>query len=222
MFDGSIIKGGYEGKDAIFYTSTTATGPLGAVVDEIEGVETQSIGELAFLFCAMLELTRPPLAYTEDGGASWIKLPFGAGGNPVIYEWPLDNLTGFRDPYVFNSPYFAALLDGAAAGNDSTSANSTASNSTGSNGSNVFASISGGVRGEGSKLFLYRQAEEGNALNWTYVGPLIETGLNESWSDWSGSECRERAKSLKCLRLIRLFRRLRYQLRDRVHQPPER
>ena len=45
VFDGTVIKGGYEGKDAILYTSTTATGPLGATVDEIEGVETQSLGE---------------------------------------------------------------------------------------------------------------------------------------------------------------------------------
>lgn len=125
------------------------------------------------------------IAYTEDGGASWTKLPFGAGGNPVIYEWPMDNLTGFRDPYVFNSPYFAALLDGTVA-TDNTSSNATM-NAT-SSGSDLFVSISGGVRGEGSKLFLYRQAEVNNALNWTYVGPLIETELNQSWSDWSGSK----------------------------------
>lgn len=34
-----------------------------------------------------------PLAYTEDEGASWIKLPFGLGGNPVIYNWPMEKLS---------------------------------------------------------------------------------------------------------------------------------
>ena len=133
---------------------------------------------------------RPCSAYTEDGGASWTKIPFGAGGNPVIYEWPMENLTGFRDPYVFTSPYFAALLDGNASGNNSANATADA-NFTVSSGTDIFASISGGVRGEGSKLFLYRQAEPNNALNWTYVGPLIETELNQSWSEWSGSESLE-------------------------------
>jgi hypothetical protein len=67
VFDGSIIKTGWEGYPTTIYTSTF-TGPLGATSDppEIEGTETQSI------------------AYTKDGGKSWIKLDFGSKGNPVI------------------------------------------------------------------------------------------------------------------------------------------
>ncbi|KAK4055900.1 hypothetical protein OIO90_003157 [Microbotryomycetes sp. JL221] len=156
VFDGTVLKGqGPNGTDAILYTSTHP-GPLGATVNETEGVETQSV------------------AYTSDGGETWTKLPFGAGGNPVIYEWPMQNLTGFRDPYIFTSPRFAALLS---------AANSTSN----TNGTDVFATISGGVHGQGSKLFLYRQRETNNVVDWDYLGPLIETGARQSWSDWSGN-----------------------------------
>jgi beta-fructofuranosidase len=67
VFDGSIIKNGWNGFPTTIYASTF-TGPLGAVSDpaEMEGTETQSI------------------AYTENGGKSWIKLNFGSNGNPVI------------------------------------------------------------------------------------------------------------------------------------------
>lgn len=159
VFDGTIIKDGYNGHPSILYTSTYTTA-LGATANEIEGSETQSI------------------AWTEDGGKSWNKLPYGAGGNPVIYEWPMQNLTGFRDPYVFPSPRLATLL----------ASNATSSNST-SPKSDIFTTISGGVVGEGSKLFLYRQNNAtSNVTDWDYVGPFLETGLNQSWSEWSGSE----------------------------------
>jgi hypothetical protein len=41
----------------------------------------------------------------------------------------------------------------------------------------------------GSKLFLYRQTKAVDVTGWTYLGPLLEYGLKESWSEWSGSEC---------------------------------
>jgi beta-fructofuranosidase len=71
VFDGSIIKNGWEGYPTTIYTSTF-TGPLGATSDpaEMEGTETQSI------------------AYTKDDGKSWIKLNFGPKGNPVICTFP--------------------------------------------------------------------------------------------------------------------------------------
>ncbi|KAK4047386.1 hypothetical protein OIV83_005433 [Microbotryomycetes sp. JL201] len=160
VFDGTVLRGqGPNGSDALLYTSTHP-GPLGATVNETEGVETQSV------------------AYTFDGGESWTKLPFGAGGNPVIYNWPMQNLTGFRDPYIFSSPRFAALLNAANA-----TANSTANGTQ----SDIFATISGGVHGQGSKLFLYRQCETGNVIDWDYIGPLIETDARQSWSAWSGN-----------------------------------
>jgi beta-fructofuranosidase len=151
VFDGSIIKDGYEGHPSILYTSTNPTGPLGATAGEKEGVETQSI------------------AYTTDDGASWIKLDYGA--NPVIYDWPMNNLTGFRDPYVFKSPEMERMLGNA---------------SQGASGSH-FATISGGVIDEGPKLWLYRQTEEGDVTKWTYLGPFYEEAIRSSWSQWSGN-----------------------------------
>ncbi|KAL8284210.1 hypothetical protein RQP46_004959 [Phenoliferia psychrophenolica] len=178
VFDGTIIKDGFEGHPSILYTATTPLGPLGATVTEIEGVETQAI------------------AYTKDDGASWTKIPFGASGNPVIYNWPMQNLTGFRDPYVFPSPRLAALLAASAPSNTTddglmtssglfTSTSSTSAlNKTSSD---LFTTISGGVHGAGSKLFLYRQASRGDVKDWEYIGPILETGLNQSWSQWSGN-----------------------------------
>jgi beta-fructofuranosidase len=49
VFDGTIIKDGYDGKPSILYTSTYP-GPLGATVQEVEGVETQSIGAFSCCF----------------------------------------------------------------------------------------------------------------------------------------------------------------------------
>lgn len=151
VFDGSIIKDGIDGNPTILYTSTNPIGPLGATAGEKEGVETQS------------------LAYTTDDGASWIKLNYGA--NPVIYDWPMNNLTGFRDPYVFKSPELSMML-----GNSS----------QGASGSH-FATISGGVIDVGPKLWLYRQTEEGDVTKWTYLGPFLEEDIRSSWSDWSGN-----------------------------------
>lgn len=160
VFDGSIIKKGIDGLPTILYTSTF-TGPLGAVAGEKEGAETQS------------------LAYTKDNGDSWIKLPYGAGNNPVIYEWPQTadnasaklNLTGFRDPYVFTAPYFDALL----------------ANSSSEASGDHYVTISGGVYNEGGLLMLYRQTTAGEYRDWTYIGEFLRTGLRESWSEWSGN-----------------------------------
>ena len=92
---------------------------------------------------------------------------------------PFSPAAGFRDPYVFKSPVISKLLD---------ATNSTAKGSH-------FTTISGGIIDVGPKLWLYRQKEDGNVIDWEYVGPFIGDngdggigGLNKSWSDWSGSQ----------------------------------
>ena len=67
VFDGSIIKRGWEGFPTTIYAATFP-GPLGSQSNPPEqmGAETQAI------------------AYTTDGGSSWTKIDFGANGNPVI------------------------------------------------------------------------------------------------------------------------------------------
>ncbi|KIM20837.1 glycoside hydrolase family 32 protein [Serendipita vermifera MAFF 305830] len=158
VFDGSIIANGWDGYPTTIYTSVFPA-PLGVTSSPAErvGAETQSI------------------AYTKDGGASWIKLNFGYGANPVIWDWPVQNLTGFRDPYAFESPILAKMLQGH-------------TNATG----DYFLTISGGIRTDadpsgGSRLFLYRQTNRNDVIHWTYLGPLVSTSASASFSDWSGN-----------------------------------
>lgn len=102
VFDGTVFKG-VDGLPTILYTSTSF-GPLGATVNERPGTETQSIGQSTFFASAALRaqslLTFSCVAYTPDDGASWIKLPYGAQGNPVISAWPegYDNLSSHHIP----------------------------------------------------------------------------------------------------------------------------
>ncbi|KAJ7145383.1 glycosyl hydrolase [Mycena crocata] len=150
VFDGSMMKKGYNGFPTTIYTGTFP-GALGSGTNEAVGAETQNI------------------AYTEDEGATWIKLPFGVENNPIIYEWPLEHLTGFRDPFIFLSPTLSSL--------------SSPSGATGDH----FLTISGGVHGLGPRLFLYRQTSNTDVRKWTYLGPVISVSGPSAFSDWSGN-----------------------------------
>ncbi|KAG0139082.1 hypothetical protein CROQUDRAFT_70356 [Cronartium quercuum f. sp. fusiforme G11] len=172
VFDGSIIKDGWNGYPTLIYTSASF-GTLGysSHPPEKEGTETQSI------------------AYTEDDGLTWTKLNFGANGNPVIYYWPEQHLTGFRDPYVFESQEFLAFYSNSSIEHKLPN-NPGGIAPTGSK----FLTLSGGIRADadplnaGGRLFLYRQTHENNVLDWTYLGALITLpGASKSSSPWRGS-----------------------------------
>ncbi|KAJ7484705.1 glycosyl hydrolase [Mycena latifolia] len=153
VFDGSIMKNGWNGFPTTIYTGTFP-GPLGSGTNEGEGAEMQNI------------------AYTEDDGASWIKLPFGVGNNPIIFQWPMSSLTGFRDPYIFLSPTLSSL----------------SGNSSGATGDH-FLTVSSGVHGLGPRLLLYRQTSNADVRAWTYLGPVISVSAGSSFSSegWSGN-----------------------------------
>ncbi|KAJ7660076.1 glycosyl hydrolase [Mycena rosella] len=153
VFDGSIMKNGWNGFPTTIYTGTFP-GPLGSGTDEGIGAEMQNI------------------AYTPDDGASWIKLPFGIGNNPIIFEWPMPSLTGFRDPYIFTSPGLSSL----------------SGNSSGATGDH-FLTVSSGVHGLGPRLLLYRQTSNADVRAWTYLGPVISVAGGSSFSaeGWSGN-----------------------------------
>ena len=132
------------------------------------------------------------VAYTEDNGKSWIKLPLGQ--NPIlcahfpynaleisidkaIDEWPLSNLTGFRDPYAFLSPELSVLVG----------------NSTAATG-DYFLTISSGIKTSadpsgGPRLWLYRQTTPGDIRGWTLLGPLVSVAAKSTFSHdgWSGN-----------------------------------
>ncbi|KAF8325634.1 glycosyl hydrolase [Cantharellus anzutake] len=161
VFDGSMIIKGWNSYPTTIYAATTVF-PLGADVQppEQEGTETQA------------------LAYTTDGGATWVKLNFGV--NPVIYKWPMTNLTGFRDPYAFESPILSRLLRKSAPGNSSLLSG------------DYFLTISSGLRPEaypdgGPRLFLYRQTYPDDVTQWTYLGPVVSLSRWGSFSPWSGN-----------------------------------
>src|ERR1700743_3134391 len=98
----------------------------------------------------------------------------------VIYEtyvndtgqWPMNSLTGFRDPYVFTSPVLAGLP----------------ANFSGARGDH-FLKISGGVHVLGPRLFLYRQTSNTDVRAWTYLGPIISEPAGDTFSSegWSGN-----------------------------------
>ncbi|KAI9616699.1 hypothetical protein KEM48_005116 [Puccinia striiformis f. sp. tritici PST-130] len=154
VFDGVLIKDGWNGHPTLVYTSAYV-GEFAPQCEppEVEGVETQS------------------LAYTEDDGNTWTKLNFGATGNPIIYYWPEKNLSGFRDPFVFESQEFSNFYD-----NSSNAyqlpGNFNSPKPTGENG--------------GPRVFLYRQTDD-DLRGWTYLGPLLSfTAEYNQTSEWTG------------------------------------
>ncbi|KNZ49389.1 hypothetical protein VP01_504g7 [Puccinia sorghi] len=169
VFDGTVIKDGWNGNPSIIYTSVF-TGPLGSRSDppEVEGVETQSI------------------AYTQDDGHTWTKLNFGSYGNPVIKTWPEQHLSGFRDPFVFKSAEFSNFY----ANQSMQLGDRNGKKPSG----DLYLLLSGGIRKEadpingGPRLFLYRQTERNDITGWTYLGPLVSSVAEyNQTSEWTGS-----------------------------------
>ncbi|EGP88565.1 uncharacterized protein MYCGRDRAFT_41016 [Zymoseptoria tritici IPO323] len=146
VFDGSVIPAGINGSATLLYTSVAYL-PIQWTIPYVKGSETQS------------------LAVSSDGGRNFTKLEFG----PVIPgpPFPLTNVTGFRDPYVFQSPQ----LDRALSSQENT----------------WYNIISGGVHGLGPSLFLFRQYDA-DFRDWEYLGELWHEQANSSWGDgtWAG------------------------------------
>ncbi|OAV96570.1 hypothetical protein PTTG_01009 [Puccinia triticina 1-1 BBBD Race 1] len=171
VFDGVVIKDGWNGHPTLLYTSAYV-GEFAPQCEppEVEGVETQSI------------------AYTEDDGNSWTKLNFGANGNPVIYYWPEKNLSGFRDPFVFESQAFSNFYDK----HSNTYQLDQGSNDRKPKG-NKYLLLSGGIRVKadaingGPRVFLYRQTKENDLRDWTYLGPILSFAAEyNQTSEWTG------------------------------------
>ncbi|EFP81689.2 uncharacterized protein PGTG_07938 [Puccinia graminis f. sp. tritici CRL 75-36-700-3] len=171
VFDGVVVKDGWNGHPTLIYTSAYV-GEFAPRCEppEVEGVETQSV------------------AYTEDDGNTWTKLNFGASGNPIIYHWPEKNLSGFRDPFVFESKEFSKFYD------HSSNAHQLYpdSNEQKPRG-DKYLLLSGGIRVKadpingGPRVFLYRQTKENDLRDWTYLGPILSfTAEYNQTSEWTG------------------------------------
>ncbi|KAF1953247.1 extracellular invertase [Byssothecium circinans] len=147
VFDGSVIEQGINGTPTLLYTSVSYL-PIQWTIKYTKGSETQS------------------LAMATDGGRNFTKLEHG----PVIPSPPFAlNVTGFRDPYVFQNPIFDDVLK---------SANGT-----------WYTIISGGVHSEGPSIFLYRQYEQDPEFQtWEYLGQWWHEPANSTWTEegWAG------------------------------------
>lgn len=145
VFDGSVIPSGINGTPTLIYTSVSFL-PIQWTINYTRGSETQS------------------LAVSTDGGYNFTKL----GQGPVISDPPFAaNVTGFRDPFVFQNARLDALL------------NSTADT--------WYVVISGGIHGDGPSQFLYRQYDPEFQF-WEYLGQWWHEAANSTWSEnnWAG------------------------------------
>lgn len=145
VFDGSVIPSGVDGKPTLLYTSVSFL-PIQWTIPYTRGSETQS------------------LAVTSDGGRNFTKLEQG----PVIADHPFAvNVTGFRDPFVFQSSQLDKILEGKS--------------------DTWYTVISGGVHSEGPSEFLYRQVDP-EFQYWEYLGEWWHEPANTSWGngDWAG------------------------------------
>lgn len=147
VFDGSVIPSGINGTPTLLYTSVSFL-PIQWTINYTIGSETQS------------------LAVARGGGRNFTKLAQG----PVIPSPPFAlNVTGFRDPFVFQSPQFDRMLD---------SAEGT-----------WYSIISGGVHQSGPSMFLYRQYEQDPLFQtWEYLGQWWHEAANTTWNEagWAG------------------------------------
>ncbi|OZJ04148.1 hypothetical protein BZG36_03124 [Bifiguratus adelaidae] len=103
------------------------------------------------------------LASSEDGGKTWTK----AEANPILPGPPTDiEPTAWRDPFVNAWVALDALLDRKI-------------------GQYTYGIIAGGIRHKTPTCFLY-SIPNGKPAEWTYLGPLIDVGLNCAKNRWSG------------------------------------
>ncbi|CAD6891130.1 unnamed protein product [Tilletia controversa] len=145
VFDGKAIPKGYKGLPTLLYTAVSYA-PISWRVPYVRGAETQA------------------LAYSEDQGKTWIKV----AAPPVIRSPPTGvSVTGFRDPYLFQS----SSLDRALGLKDNV-------------GQQWYTTVSSGEKGKGSRIFLYKQ-ENKNWMNWTYIGAPLAPRPNTTFGEFA-------------------------------------
>lgn len=145
VFDGSVVPSGINGNPTLLYTAVSYL-PIQWTIAYTRGSETQA------------------LAVSADGGRNFTKLAQG----PAIPAPPFAvNVTGFRDPYVFQSAQLDELL------------NSTRGV--------WYAVLSGGVHGDGPSQFLYRQYDP-EFQYWEDMGQWWHEAANSTWGsgDFAG------------------------------------
>lgn len=169
VFDGSVIERGINGTPTLLYTSVSYL-PIRKLLF-LPPYFQQKAGKLTIDLEWTIAYTKgsetQSLAIARDGGSNFTKLEHG----PVIPSPPFAvNVTGFRDPFVFQNPQVDALLK---------KRNGT-----------EYTIISGGTHGGGPSLFLYAHYgdESDNFQIWEYIGEWWHEKANTTWSEanWAG------------------------------------
>jgi len=146
IFDGKAVPHGYNGLPTLMYTAVSYQ-PIYWKYPYVRGAERQAI------------------AYSKDNGTTWIKVDL----YPSINGPPAGvNITGFRDPYPFQSPAVDRAFGVADA----------------QLGRTWYATVSGGDRVKGARIFLYRM-ENNDWLNWTYVGTPLAPRANTTFGEFA-------------------------------------
>ncbi|KAK7019022.1 glycoside hydrolase family 32 protein [Favolaschia claudopus] len=116
VFDGSIMKNGYNGFPTTIYTGTFPR-PLALERMRVSALrhKTWRIRRRRVNTVPNFVLVPPCSCCPVPLGSSW---PFGTQDNPIIWQWPMNSLTGFRDPYIFTSPTLSNLSGNSQTSND--------------------------------------------------------------------------------------------------------
>ncbi|KAJ0406455.1 hypothetical protein ATCC90586_001934 [Pythium insidiosum] len=139
VFSGFARTKAIDGKDTVFYTGVTKL-PIS--------------WRLEYLFGEHVNY-----ATTSDHGKTWQK-----GAKPLIAQPPPGlNVTGWRDPYVFDSTALDKALRAP---------------------SGHYLLTAGGLHGVGPRIFLYHSTDY---LNWNYKGFLLSQPKNTTFSRFSGN-----------------------------------
>lgn len=149
VFDGSVVPSGLNDTPTLLYTSVSYF-PIHWTLPYIKGSETQS------------------LAVTYDGGRNFTKVREGPviPGPPPTGSIAFD-VTGFRDPFVFQNPQLDRQLSSEAG--------------------TWYVVISGGIHDIGPSQFLYRQYNP-QFRDWEFLGQWWQEPANSTWGDgtWAG------------------------------------
>lgn len=109
------------------------------------------------------------IALSRDAGRTWDRYQ----NNPILDRPPPGvNVTGWRDPYLFSWPSAPEAV------------RTRAQNAAGST-DVMYGFISGGIVGQTPTIFVYAVPRD-DLRKWTYIGNLLDVGLNLVPSWWTG------------------------------------
>lgn len=144
LSDGSVIPRGVDGERTLLYTGISEL-PIHWTLPYTRGSESQSI------------------AVTYDAARSFTKSDI-----PPVIPGPPEgvDVTGFSDPFAFQSGKFDQALD--------------------SPEGTWYSAISGSIRDNGPSTFLYRNKNR-DFDDWEYIGVLFNEPANSTWGsgDWA-------------------------------------